>query len=380
MGPTSDNAELTEGFQVATWMHVLGGFVSRNKGFWKWLGNLETGLLSDALADIEVRQPVYVTGLARSGSTLLLEMLNRHPELSAHCYRDYPLLFTPYMWNRYLARTPQDNTPLRERAHRDGIFITPESPEAFEEILWMAFFPDLHNPDRSAVLDADTDHPAFETFYRDHVRKLLLVRGGGRYLAKGNYNVTRLPYLMKLFDDARFVVPVREPVWHIASSISQHRRFSRGQQLAPRAVAHLQRVGHFEFGLNRRPINSGDHERTAQVIELWEKGAEVEGWATYWAMTHDFLADVLAARPQLRAAVHIVPYEAFCRHPAAGVRAIFDHCRLTADEQLLGELAASVKPPLLTNPDIFSNDDLAVIERCTAASAQRMGLGRHLGS
>lgn len=373
----TDLDQLAESFQVATWMHLLGGYVNNHKGLWTWLGNLETGMLSEAMADIEIRQPIYVTSLARSGSTLLLEILHRHPDLTAHRYRDYPLLFTPYLWNRYLARTPQNNAQMKERTHRDGIFITPESPEAFEEILWMAFFPDLHDHGQSAVLDGQTDNPVFEKFYRDHIRKMLLIDSGRRYLAKGNYNVTRLSYLLKLFADARFVIPVREPIWHIASLMNQHRRFCQGQQLCPRALTHLQRVGHFEFGLDRRPINTGDSEKVQQIIDLWENGAEVEGWARYWAMIHDFLADELSARPELQSAVQIVRYEAFCEFAEEGLDALFNHCRLATDDLPMAEITDMIRPPVLRQPKIFSKNDLAVIERFTSDSAQRLGLGRY---
>ena len=61
----------------------------------------------------------------------------------------------------------------------------------------MAFFPDLHDPSGSAVLDSRTSHPEFEAFYADHIRKLIQVRAGRRYLSKGNYNVTRAEYLLK---------------------------------------------------------------------------------------------------------------------------------------------------------------------------------------
>ncbi|RJQ70230.1 MAG: sulfotransferase [Desulfobacteraceae bacterium] len=330
------------------------------------------------MADIHVGQPIYVTGLARSGSTLLLELLNQHPDLTAHRYQDYPLLFTPYMWNRYLERTPQDNTRVRERTHRDGIFITPESPEAFEEVLWTAFFSDLHDPAQSAILDEETQNQAFENFYRDHIRKLLLVRGRRRYLAKGNYNITRLSYLLKLFEDARFVIPVREPIWHVASLMKQHRRFCQGQQLNPRALTHLQRIGHFEFGLDRRPINPGDPERVAHIIDLWESGAEVEGWARYWALIHDFLADQLSSKTRLRTAVRIVRYEDFCRSPVEGVHTLFEHCRLSGTDMLMADVAGMIRPPALSKPEIFTNNDLAIIERSTSASAHRLGLGRTL--
>src|SRR5690606_10191757 len=149
--------------------------------------------------------PVYIAGLARSGSTILLELLSRHPHLATHRYQDFPPLFTPWSWNWFLERAGGKAQAPVERAHGDGIAVTPQSPEAFEEVLWMAFFPHLHDPAVSAALEAHTSNPAFERFYREHLQKLLLLRGAPRYLSKANYNVTRLPYLLKLFPDARFI-------------------------------------------------------------------------------------------------------------------------------------------------------------------------------
>src|SRR3546814_2623378 len=65
-------------------------------------------------------------------------------------------------------------------------------------------------PRRSNILDGEASHPGFEAFYRSHIRKLLLLRGGARYLAKGNYNILRLEYLLRLFPDARFVIRSEE--------------------------------------------------------------------------------------------------------------------------------------------------------------------------
>jgi hypothetical protein len=243
----------------------------------------------------------------------------------------------------------------------------------------MAFFPDQHDPLKSAVLNEETDNPAFEAFYRDHIRKLLLIRGGRRYLSKGNYNVTRLAYLLKIFEDARIVLPVREPVWHIASLIRQHEHFCRGQKAHPRALPHLQRVGHFEFGEDRRPINTGDDAHTAQIVALWERGAEVEGWARYWAGVHNYLADQLEMDRRLRDAVMIVRHEAFCTDPTETMRAILDHCDLSGDEDILRLTAARIHPPRLNRPDLFSDEDLDIIEHYTHAAAARFGLEWRLG-
>ena len=117
-------------------------------------------------------------------------------------------------------------------------------------------------------------HPVFERFYRDHIKKMLLVRRGRRYVSKGNYNLSRLAYLRRLFPDARFVVLVREPTWHIASLAKQHRLFEREETRDARILKHMQRSGHFEFGLDRRAIDLGDGT-AADVERLWREGNEV---------------------------------------------------------------------------------------------------------
>src|SRR5690606_4177504 len=252
------------------WTDRLGGLLERYPRLWTRLGDLETRLVADRLDIITVDRPIYVTGLARSGTTVLLELLALHPDTVAHRYRDFPLVLTPWAWNWFVDRAGRGEAVARERAHRDRITVTSESPEAFEEVIWMTFFPDIHDPDRDASFDRDTSHPAFEAFYRDHIRKLLALRGGSRYLAKGNYNVTRLPYLRKLFPDARFVVPIREPQWHIASLMMQHRLFAAAEREDERVLRHMRRSGHFEFGLGRRPINVGNG--AAEVTRLWAEG------------------------------------------------------------------------------------------------------------
>ena len=363
-----------KGFDVAPWMDRLGGFIERHPAQWIKLGSLETSLVSSALTDVRVDRPIYVTGLARSGTTILLETLARHPEVATHRYRDFPMLFTPYAWNRWLELVPRKDEAPAERSHGDGIAVTSESPEAFEEPLWMAFFPELHEATQSAVLDGDTHHPLFERFYRDHIHKLLAVRGRRRYVAKGNYNVTRIGYLARLFPDARFVIPVRDPVWHIASLMKQHRLFLDGQRDNPAARRHLRRVGHFEFGAERRPIRIGDGTTTAEIVALWQAGEEVRGWGRYWAQIHHYIADLIERERGLRAAIRIVRYEDLCASPLETLHDVLDHCALPEYEPFLSDAAGRLHQPTYYRPR-FGDEDLAIIAEETAEAAGRFGYG-----
>ncbi len=196
-------------FAVTPWMDRLGRILYERPKLMQSLAKMETRLFEDRFDDIPVTAPVWVSGLARSGSTVLLELLAGHPDIVTQRYRDFPPVFTPILWNKFVDYMPGKQEVSTERAHKDGIYVTSESPEAFEEPVWMNFFPHLHKRLWDETFTREASHPEFEAFLNAHIRKLLFLREGMRYLAKANYNVTRLEYLLKLFPDARFVVPIR---------------------------------------------------------------------------------------------------------------------------------------------------------------------------
>jgi hypothetical protein len=340
-------------------------------GLWKRLGNLETWCLGSIIDSRLIDRPIFVAGLARSGSTILLEILAAHPHVATHRYRDFPLVFTPYLWNEIVRRSPGSRDCAVERTHRDGIMITPESPEAMEEPIWQAFFRDAHNPAVSQVLDESVERPDFEKFYCDHIRKLLAIRGGSRYVSKGNYNFSRLSYLQKLFPDARFVLPIRRPAAQIASLMKQQRLFTEGERRHPRALAHMRRVGHFEFGLDCRPINVSDSRGTAEVLQLWKQGEEVRGWARYWKQLYEWLDDCLAENKRLREAALIVRFEDLCSDSTGVLTDLLQHTELY-DEQLIATYSRRLHAPTYYRQE-FSAAEEEIIAEETADVAERFG-------
>ncbi|MGI9309191.1 MAG: sulfotransferase [Gammaproteobacteria bacterium] len=359
-------------FQISGTMDFFGRLICGNPGVWRGIGNFETAMLRDELDDTPINKPVYVTGLARSGSTILLEMLAGLQSTVSHCYKDFPPIYTPYAWNWLVDKAGPKEARAAERAHRDGIMVTADSPEAMEEVLWMAFFENVHNPVTSNVLDGATDNPKFEQFYREHIQKLLLVRGGDRYISKGNYQVTRLEYLLKIFPDARFVIPVRRPEAHIASLIKQHKLFSRGQQANQQAREHLRRVGHFEFGLDRRPINVGTEDRSSEIVALWQHGEELAGWAIYWAQIYDHLAGLLEQSPAVREASILIRYEDLCENPGEILGAMFRHCDLDIKDKQLTAVAERISAPTYYSAN-FTDAEQALIDKETRDTVTRLG-------
>jgi hypothetical protein len=344
--------------------------VERHRAYWLWLGRLETSMLAQELQPFAVHKPIYICGLARSGSTLLHEVVASHPAVATHRIKDYPMIFTPCWWRRATAQL-RPQAPL-ERPHQDRVMITRDSPDAIEEMVWMAFFPHCHDPTVSNLVPAGSRHPEFETFYGAHIRKLLLAEKATRYAAKANYHIARLPYLVRLFPDARVLIPIRAPVSHIASLVRQQRIFSAGQRRQPRALAHMRRTGHFEFGLDRRPMNLGDGAKTQRIVQAWSAGEEIRGHALYWDMVHCYLARLLAQDERVRAAALIVPFETMCAAPRETLQAVLHHCELTDVADIVDQRAAQVR-----FPDYYESglapEDVKVIHAETATTARGWG-------
>ena len=134
----------------------------------------------------------------------------------------------------------------------------------------------------------------------------------------------------------------------------------------------MRRCGHFEFGLDRRPMNLGDAASVRRILAAWAQGDEVRGWACYWNMVYGYLARLLRANPQLRAAAHIVRFEDLCAFPEKTVRGVLDHCRLTDAQAISERVAGTISAPSYYKQS-FSAMDLAVIGEETAAVAAEWG-------
>lgn len=364
------NVSSSKASYVPAGLYLASRVISGTAGVWKSLGNLESRLLGAELDQQAIVKPIFVCGLARSGSTILTEIINRHPRTTSHRYSDFPLTWTPYWWNSLRARLPLPNREPEERAHRDRLLITPDSPEAIEEVVWMHFFPDAHRPDRGHVIAEQDSRPEFERHYRDHIRKLLIVRKRPRYLAKNNYHVTRLEYLLKLFPDARFVIPIREPLQHVASLIKQHRLFTEHNAQDARVSRQLQMAGHYEFGPHRCPILV--HKQQQSFYDSCSD--DVAWYAQQWADVYGFLHQHMQANAALNDACAVMRYEDMCNDARTGLQRLFAHLRLGESESAAVIEACA---PIISAPDYYQPDftaaDVDRIRNVTASVAANFG-------
>lgn len=283
--------------------------------------DMEDTLFGRTYRHVEVGRPVFITALPRAGTTVLLEALHRLPGVATHLYRDMPFVRAPVLWARLTGAFRRPGT-LRERAHGDGLEIGYESPEAFEEVLWMALRPDKYAGARIALWSEGDATERERRVLRAHMQKIIALRrpGGGRYVSKNNGNLARLDAIPRLFPDATIVVPLRRPLEHAASLLRQHRRFLDRHERDPFARRYMADIGHFEFGALHRPIAfPGLVERTAERDPLG-----LDYWLGYWIAAYE---EVLARRDRLI----VVSHEGLCRAPRETLTRLCDALALDGD-------------------------------------------------
>lgn len=345
--------------QVPYYLDILGNFL-KYKDFWIKFGDLETKLLTYDTISVSIDKPIFITGLARSGTTILLEILASHPDISTHKYKDYPFVHTNYFWNTLRKFIPSHPDKV-ERAHKDGIFINSESPEALDEILWMSFFSNLHDPSITNALSEIDKNAHFEEFYKDHIKKLICLRSGRRFCSKNNYNLTRIAFLSRMFPDAKFIIPLRKPQEHIFSMLKQHKMIMAVQKQDLRALRYMQRYGHFEFGLDFRPVNVGRQEELDLILNFWKQEKYLLAYSYYWKYIYEYIYFELCQN--LPKNCLFIRYDTFCSEPLSTLQNVFDFCEMDG-RAVLAEWAGKIKPPNYYKME-FTSEDVRQIEGIT---------------
>lgn len=307
--------------------------------FQRALGDVEDDLFAAELRDARLQAPVFVTALPRAGTTLLLELLYATGEFFTFTYRQMPFVLTPLLWDRLSGRF-QKAAVAAERAHGDGMEVSFDSPEAFEEVLWL-------NQLRSSYVGETSIRPlppeAITRGFRDMFRQVLLKlqrldaakRGGAgprRYLSKNNMNVARLDTLPALFPDATVLLCVRDPLTHAASLKAQHDRFSALHAADGFARRYMEWIGHYDFGANFKPI---DFAGTGMLADA---PRTAEFWLRYWVEAYRHVGR------HLNGNCRVVAFEALIAPGGRTLHNLADAVEI-ADEPALTAQAARLRRP-----------------------------------
>ncbi len=271
---------------------------------------IEDRLFARSIREAVVQPPIFVTSLPRAGTTVLLSALNDIPGTACHSYRDMPLVMAPLLWNRISGPFRKRGSEA-ERAHGDGIRISYDSPEAFEEVLWQAFWPKKYRERSIDLWHADDELPEARHFFHQHFAKMVALRadGRGRYVSKNNNNIARLDLLQKMFPGAHVVVPIREPAQHVGSLLRQHRNFLRRQIADPFVERYMHDIGHFEFGRLHKPFEFESFKPKGRTPD------DPQYWLDYWIAAY---SEVLVRADRL----HLVSQHELAENPGRVLNAL----------------------------------------------------------
>lgn len=226
------------------------------------LARIENRFYKKKINSLPDASPIFITSLARGGTTALLNAMHDLPRISTHKYCDMPFLHSPIIWSKLSGRRMNINS--RERSHGDGIKIGLQSPEAFDEVFWMKHWPNKYNEATISLWSKEDYEKDAVNLFQEHFRKITLLRhpnivgsnniGPIRYLSKNNANIARIQLLPAMFTNCHILVPIREPSAHAASLYRQHQNFSKLHLEDNFSMRYMRDLGHFEFGSLHKPI------------------------------------------------------------------------------------------------------------------------------
>jgi hypothetical protein len=282
----------------------------------------------------EAGRHVFVSGLARAGTTILMRTLYETGAFCSLTYRDMPFVLMPCLWKR-MSRPFRHTREASERAHGDGIQVNFDSPEAFEEVFWRIFCaPDYIAADH--LRPHDVDDEVLDAF-RAYVQRIVACadnRGPERYLSKNNNNLLRLGALRQAFPGALIVIPFRDPLQHARSLYNQDRKFRERHAADTFSRDYMRWLGHHEFGLTHKPFRFTGQE----PVSLQDYTPDdINYWLAVWINAY---RHVLATAPD---GCILFCYESLCSDPAATLGRLFDTAGLPLDTGGLDTLIR--KPP-----------------------------------
>jgi hypothetical protein len=287
-------------------------------------------------------QHVFIGGLARAGTTIMMRAFYDSGHFRSLTYRDMPFVLMPGIWKK-ITQPFYHHIDEKERAHGDGVFINYDSPEAFEEVFWMVFCANeyVNNHQLIPHLVSDETIEEFKLFV-GHVIASGDFSEKQRYLSKNNNNILRLGAIRKAFPAALIIVPYRSPLQHAFSLYQQHLRFSKQHDIDAFSSDYMRWLGHFEFGENHKPFNcSGGNSL------LSFEPNDLNYWLVVWIDVYRYL---LKSSP---IGTRFIAFEQLCISPDTVLGDLFESAGIAFD---VSRESKKIKPQKNINVDNASKE------------------------
>ena len=241
----------------------------------------------------------FVTGLARSGTTQLLNSLYNSGLFSSYTYSDMPFIFSTNTWKKLRLFFNKQIEEETERAHSDGIKIDINSPESLEEPIWMYIKESkyIHNK----YLQNHNLSKKDINFFKQLIDLVKIKCKKERYLSKNNFNILRLKSLIEFFPDSYFFIIFRHPLHQSYSLYNQHINFIKLQRENKFVMEYMNLLGHFDFGLNHKYYSFDNNKILGLNPDSYNY------WLKIWIDVYKFVSKLKDNKN-----IHFICYESLC--------------------------------------------------------------------
>lgn len=252
---------------------------------------------------------VWVTGLARAGTTSMLQRLMDTGAFHSLHFGNMPFTLAPGLWGRF--HKPKA-TAARERSHGDGIMMDSNSPEALEEIYFHAALRGKYIS--KVALEA---HDISEQQHQHYLEYQGIVLASAEaanhqiYLAKNNNALLRYPSMREHNRQFHVILMFREPLSHAASLLAMHKRYKQMQAEDGFVLEYMNWLVHHEFGLGQLPFRFSSSLPKGNPDEL-------KYWLQVWIHHYE---EALALNPHH---LHLVSHERYCQKPQQVVERLLE--------------------------------------------------------
>jgi len=286
------------------------------------------GILPGKGQDHPEEKHVFVSGLARAGTTILMRTFFDTGQFRSLTYRDMPFVLMPSLWKK-LSKSFYKQEEAKERAHGDGIQVGFDSPEAFEEVFWRTFSGDDYIFEN--CLQPHSVNKELIDQFRLYVRRIIASsndRNQQRYLSKNNNNILRLGAIRKAFPESLIIIPFRDPLQHAISLLNQHQKFCDRHSIDKFSYDYMRWLGHHEFGMTHKPFQFEKESRSSLTDY---KANHINYWLNIWINTYYYLFQNAPSDSIF------VCFEELCESPVPTLRYLFESAYLLLDEDVLNK-------------------------------------------
>ena len=256
--------------------------------------------------NLEKHDHIFISGLARSGTTAFLQAIDTTNQFGSLRYKYMPFILNPKLAGFYARNFVKNNDPELLRSHADRLTISSRAPECLDEPFWIgSLYGKLNFKEYLYPHDIDA---SLVKSYVYLLKSYSSLESKKRMVIKNNNQHLRIISLANNMPNSKFLVLFRSPIAHSNSLLEMHKRFTMLQKKDKFILDYMNLVGHWEFGLGKKKFI---YDKNVQ-LRILEKIDEfsIEYWLQQWIYTYKWILKTIKLSKLKN--IRLVSYEDLC--------------------------------------------------------------------